>query len=85
MYLGLLLLTEDQFGKGLGRRSFDLIEHYVKNVHGVTRIRLGISDENDVTTFWTKLGFAANGKTYAWLGENKRTTVVEYEKPLVTS
>lgn len=43
-------------------------------------MRLGISEGNDVSTFWKKMGFAENGKTYMWKGENKTTAVVEYEK-----
>ncbi len=82
-YLGLLLLSEDIFGRGLGRRSYKLLEHYVKNIFDVSTVRLGVSEENDVSVFWKKLGFVENGNTYSWKGENKITQVVEFEKQIV--
>lgn len=80
VYIGLLLIREDLFGKGLGRRAFALLEHYVKLIFDASRLRLGVSDENDVTPFWTKLGFHANGHSYQWQGEAKVATVRELEK-----
>ena len=81
-YLGLLLLTEDLHGKNLGRRCFELIEDYCVRELGTNSFRLGVSDDNDVSAYWMKMGFLANGKTYAWKGESKTTNVVEYEKAI---
>lgn len=81
-YLGLLLIGEHLFGKGLGRKSYELIEDYVKRAYGSKTIRLGVSDDNDVSGFWKAVGFAPNGRTYSWQGENKITNVVEYDKSL---
>ncbi|MGZ6441032.1 MAG: GNAT family N-acetyltransferase [Pseudobdellovibrionaceae bacterium] len=83
VYIGLLLVTEDLFGKGLGRRIYDLVEHYVKMIFEVKLIRLGVSEDNDVSEFWKKMGFSRNGKTYDWKGEEKTTHVIEFDKQLV--
>jgi len=79
-YLGLLLIKENCFGKGLGRRCYELAEDYVKRALGCNRIRLGVSDANDVTKFWEKQGFTHNGNIYNWTGEAKTSPVRELEK-----
>jgi RimJ/RimL family protein N-acetyltransferase len=81
-YLGLLLIGEHLFGKGLGRKCFGLAEDYAKRNFGAKTIRLGISDDNDVSAFWKAMGFEANGNTYSWQGENKVTVVTEYDKEI---
>lgn len=81
-YLGLLLIKEACFGQGLGTRCYRLAEDYIKRSLQCQRIRIGISEENDVTGFWTKVGFLPNGKSYRWKGENKTATVNEFEKTL---
>jgi RimJ/RimL family protein N-acetyltransferase len=81
-YIGLLLIREDCFGRGLGKKAFAAVERYIREKHGCKRIRLGVSDENDVSGFWSKLGFQADGKTYTWMGERRASHVVEYEKSL---
>ncbi len=82
-YLGLLLISENLFSKGLGRKSYELAEDYIFRALGCQKIRLGISNDNDVTGFWQKMGFELNGKSYEHKGENKITTVQEYEKVIV--
>lgn len=82
VYIGLLLLIEETFGKGLGRRSYELVEHYVKTIFEAKTVRLGISDDNDVSGYWKKMGFIPNGRTYSWKGESKTTNVVEFDKVL---
>ena len=81
-YFGLLLIKEDLFGQGLGTKCFQLAEDYVRRALGCQKIRLGVSDENDVTAFWQKMGFIPNGKTYEWKGEDKTSTVREFDKIL---
>ena len=80
-YLGLLLLREDHFGQGLGRKSFQLGVTSLKS-KAITKIRLGVADENDVGHFWVKLGFTPNGRRYAFKGEEITTHIVEYEKDI---
>jgi GNAT superfamily N-acetyltransferase len=78
-YLGLLLIREDQFGKGMGRASFDLgVE--VLRTRGIKKIRLGVANENNVTPFWRKMGFVPNGREYEFKGEEITTHVIEFEK-----
>lgn len=79
-YLGLLLLKEELFGRRLGQKTFQLLEHYLKTIFKIQKIRLGISAENNVVAFWQKMGFQTNGKFYAHSRENKTTQVDEYEK-----
>ncbi len=79
-YLGLLLIKEDRFGKGLGRRCYELAEDYFRRALGCSKVCLGVSDANDVTEFWVKLGFTQNGKTYKWTGEAKISVVREFER-----
>ncbi len=63
-YLGLLLISEHLFGKGLGKRCYQLVEDYVKCAFGSKVIRIGVSDDNDVSGFWRAVGFLPNGKSY---------------------
>lgn len=83
VYIGLLLLADEYKGRGLGRKAYELIEHYVKHAYGSKGIRLGISNDNDVSGFWTKLGFLPNGKVYQHQGEAHVTHVTEYSKTIV--
>lgn len=81
-YLGLLLIREDLFGHGVGRECYTAVENHLCFRHDIRRVRLGVSDDNDVSGFWSKLGFHSNGRTYCWEGERKTSHVVEYEKAL---
>jgi uncharacterized cupin superfamily protein len=81
-YLGLLVITEDLFLQGLGKRVYQLAEDYVKRALECNLIRLGISESNDVVGFWIKMGFQPNGKTYSWTGEDKTSMVREFDKNL---
>jgi uncharacterized cupin superfamily protein/GNAT superfamily N-acetyltransferase len=57
-YLGLLLIRQELSGQGLGAKCHSLIEDYVKQGHGCSKMRLGVSNDNEVTGFWKKLGYA---------------------------
>lgn len=81
-YIGLLLLRDDLHGRHLGRKCYTEVEDYIRQRYQCRRVRLGVSDDNDVSGFWSKMGFSANGRTYSWEGERKVTNVVEYEKSL---
>jgi uncharacterized cupin superfamily protein len=83
-YIGLLLLSETEFGKGLGRRAYELTEHYVKTIYATGLMRLGISQGQDAQGFWLKMGFKPSGQSYEWQGESKTTVVLEYDKALRT-
>lgn len=81
-YIGLLLISENLFGRGLGRKCYQLAEDYIFRALDCRRIRLGISNDNDVTVFWQKMGFEPNGSGYEWKGEEKTSVVREFEKVL---
>ena len=82
VYLGLLILREDVQGKGLGRKSYELIEKYLLDHFDIEKIYLGVSNHNLVQDYWEKMGFIPNGFTYTWKGENKESVVTELEKQL---
>jgi len=81
-YLGLLLIKEDHFGRGLGRKCYQLAEDYVKRANRCHKIRLGVSKAHDVSGFWEKLGFIDTGKTNDWAGKGKISEVREFEKSI---
>lgn len=81
-YIGLLLVREDLHRQGLGRACYVAVEDYVRRNYDAKVIRLGVSDDNDVSGFWSKLGFSSNGRSYSYAGERKANNVVEYEKKI---
>lgn len=78
-YIGLLLLTERLHGKGVGHQAYQLIEKDLKYKHDIQKIKLGVSENNNVEPFWEKMGFERNGHTYQW-GHEKMSEVFEMEK-----
>jgi len=81
-YLGLLLITEDHFGKGLGSECYRFAEDYILRALQCEKILLGVAEENPVAGFWKKMGFAPNGNSYEFTGEAKVSHVKEYEKQI---
>ncbi len=81
-YLGLFLISESLFSRGLGTKCYQLAEDYILRAFSCKRILLGVSGDNDVSGFWHKMGFEFNGKTYDWKGEQKVTSVKEMSKSL---
>jgi ribosomal protein S18 acetylase RimI-like enzyme len=81
-YIGLLLVCEDLQSRGVGRECYRAVENYVRQNHAAKIIRLGVSDDNDVSGFWSRLGFRSNGRHYSYAGERKVNNVVEYEKKI---
>jgi len=79
-YIGLLLIDEKLFGNGLGTKCYLLAEDYIRRALGCGKIKLGISDENDASRFWQKVGFKSNGNIYQWKGEKKTALVREFDK-----
>lgn len=79
-YIGLLLIVEPLQGKGLGKAIYSNLEQWITTNLNCTHIVLGVSIANDVETFWKKMGYARNGKSYTWVAENKSSFVHELEK-----
>lgn len=82
VYLGLLLLDENFHGEGLGRKAYGAVEEFAKIHLDANKMRLGVSDRNQVTDFWLKMGFVPNGHTYVWKGEKVESVVMEMDKEL---
>jgi ribosomal protein S18 acetylase RimI-like enzyme len=56
-WIGLLLLSPQVRGSGLGRKVVEGFSEYVRSEHG-TSIMLGVVEENRATfLFWQRLGF----------------------------
>ena len=81
-YLGLLLLSDDISGRGMGRRCYELAQDYIKRALGCKKILLGVSESNDVAGFWQRMGLSRNGKSYTRAGEFNTTTICEYQKEI---
>lgn len=80
VYIGLLLVREDLQKRGYGRECYRVVEQYLSDTYHAEIIRLGVSSDNDVSGFWSKMGFHSNGHSYNYMGERKVNHVVEYEK-----
>jgi uncharacterized cupin superfamily protein/RimJ/RimL family protein N-acetyltransferase len=82
-YLGLLLLSPDYRGKGLARRTMDLVMDYCRRAHGATTLRLSVlraGSEAEVTrliAFWTHLGFVR-------VAEASQVTVDVFDRTIST-
>ncbi|OFZ19591.1 MAG: hypothetical protein A2Z20_06460 [Bdellovibrionales bacterium RBG_16_40_8] len=63
-YIGLLLVDDEFQEKGIGRSLYFATEKYAINNLNITRFLLGVSELNEVTGFWEKVGFSNNGKSY---------------------
>lgn len=81
-YIGLYLLEETYHRKGLGRASFQEVECFINRSYSCSHLRLGVSTDNDVEGFWSKLGFCRNGRTYQWNAATRINDVFEMEKKL---
>jgi RimJ/RimL family protein N-acetyltransferase len=81
-YLGLFLLVERVHGSGVGRAAYQVAEEYARSELGAHKILIGVSEKNDVTDFWKKMGYEYNGQSYIWKGEKWDSLVVELEKDL---
>ncbi len=79
-YIGLFLLKNSHQGRGLGKACYLVAEDYMKRALGCDKIRLGVSEFNNVGQFWQKMGFKLNGNSFSWHGEKKNNQVLEYEK-----
>lgn len=80
-YIGLLLITPEYQGKGLGRTIYTECEKYIKKM-GTQEIRIAVHERNDVTPFWEKMGFASNGHVSQWQGEKISGKIMEMTKPI---
>lgn len=61
-HIGLLLLGESFQGKGLGVKSYNLLEKYIKD-QGIQMIRISVVESNPVEDYWIKMGFERTGRS----------------------
>jgi GNAT superfamily N-acetyltransferase len=62
-HLGLMLISEDHVGQGIGRAAFEALEHEVRRWPGITRLRAAVVATNaQVLPFWKRMGFTETGE-----------------------
>lgn len=82
--LGLLLLSERQQRRGMGRRAYGLLEEIVRSWGTCERVRIGVVRSNEqVIPFWTRLGFASTGEIRPYRHGSVVSEVLVFEKPLL--
>ena len=82
-YIGLLLLSENMQGRGLGEASYKAIEKYILNNFQITKIQLSYVESNPVIKFWEKQGFYKIGDRKPYKGVNNRSFSQKMEKELM--
>lgn len=82
-YIGLLILCEDQQGKGLGRLAYEVLESYILNKLKIGKIQLSYVESNPVRDYWSKLGFYKIGERKPYEGVNKSSFSQKMEKELM--
>lgn len=82
-YIGLLLLSENMQGRGLGEASYKVIEKYILNNFQITKIQLSYVESNPVIKFWEKQGFYKIGDRKPYKGVNNRSFSQKMEKELM--
>jgi GNAT superfamily N-acetyltransferase len=81
--LGLLLLSERQQRRGMGRRAYCLLEAFIRGWGSCERVRIGVVRTNEqVTPFWTQLGFAPTGEVRPYRDGSVASEVLVFEKRL---
>ncbi|MGZ3787032.1 MAG: GNAT family N-acetyltransferase [Bacteriovorax sp.] len=80
-YLGLLLLSEAHQKKGMGSIAYQLLEAEVRKWNS-TKIRLAVAESNDVSGFWSKMGFRPTGRILTAHNPDIISQVIEMEKIL---
>ena len=81
-FLGLLLLSEESRGRGLGRAAYESCERMLRS-HGIERVRLGVLATNlSVAPFWELLGFEQTGETASYTRGAFQSEVVLFEKSI---
>lgn len=82
-YIGLLILCEDQQGKGLGRLTYEVLESFILNKLKLGKIQLSYVESNPVGEYWSKLGFYKIGERKPYEGANKSSFSQKMEKELM--
>ena len=84
--LGLLLLSERHQRRGTGRHAYRLLEAFIRGWKSCERVRIGVVRTNEqVTPFWTQLGFTPTGEVRPYRDGAVASEVVVFEKRLFPS
>ncbi len=83
-FLGLLLLREDHQGRGLGLKTYQLVEDLARNQLQCEKIRLAIVDSNPVQPYWEKMGFIPTGEIKPHEGVKRQSLKRVMEKTLAS-
>jgi RimJ/RimL family protein N-acetyltransferase len=82
-YLGLLLVSERQQKRGIGRAAYRLVEETVLGWGACDRIRLSVLRANDgVIPFWASFGFVPTGEVRPYRAGTVTSEALLFEKPL---
>jgi ribosomal protein S18 acetylase RimI-like enzyme len=83
-YVGLLLLSPDERGRGLGTAIWTAIETWIRG-EGGSHARLIVQEQNpDAARFWRTVGFTTNGTTEQY-SPTRTNRCWCFEKPLIES
>jgi ribosomal protein S18 acetylase RimI-like enzyme len=83
IYLGLLLLSENQQSKKLGKKSYDILEKKFSKLNGFSIIRLSVVEKNlRGINFWLKMGFVFTGEKKIYTNKCTTCNVLLMEKKL---
>ncbi|HSI52100.1 MAG TPA: GNAT family N-acetyltransferase [Ideonella sp.] len=81
-FIGLLLLSESNEGRGLGSLAFREVEKWVAP-WGYRQMKLGIIETNErARRFWSKLGFEPTGEAKPFHGAAVETRILVFAKSL---
>jgi ribosomal protein S18 acetylase RimI-like enzyme len=83
IYLGLLLISENEQGKKLGKLSYDILEKSFSKLNGFSIIRLSVLETNfKGISFWLKMGFIFTGEKKIYTNKSITCNVLLMEKKL---
>lgn len=81
--IGLLLLSEEDQGKGWGREAYFKIENHCRQWPEIRKMRIAVvATNNIVIPFWKKLGFADSGVRRPYHLGSVHSESLILEKPL---
>lgn len=84
--IGLLMISEPNQGKGLGRQSYYLLENLIKSWKKFNTVRIGILEVNSqVIPYWEKLNFQDTGKRLDFKENDISTKIMIFEKKIKTT
>jgi RimJ/RimL family protein N-acetyltransferase len=82
-HIGLMLISEDHTGQGIGRAAFGALEAELRQWPEITRLRAAVVATNvQVLPFWRRMGFAETGEVKPYRYGTLHSESIILEKPL---